>query len=78
MKFTKPLDINTVDASTLQPGQWVTADGAKGRFAGVTPSGTVVVAWNAGLSFKAYRTFCRRRAITDIRKHELATYRAFA
>lgn len=80
MRFTKAIEINTVDARTLQPGQWVTADGAFGRFAGVTPAGTVLVSWQrgrAGLSFKGLRGFHRARVLDAIRRDELATYRAF-
>jgi hypothetical protein len=48
MKFTKTVNIwNLTDAQVkaLKPGQWVDGGGNKGRFWGVKPSGTVVVAW---------------------------------
>lgn len=52
MKFTKAVDIHATPAETLQPGQWVFAgtDGGagsptRGRFLGVKPSGSIVVAW---------------------------------
>jgi len=48
MKFAKTVNIwNLTDAQVraLKPGQWVEGGGNKGRFWGVKPSGTVVVAW---------------------------------
>jgi hypothetical protein len=51
-RFSKPVDIWSTPAANLQPGQWVYAgsdEGAgaatRGRFLGVKPSGTIVVAW---------------------------------
>lgn len=80
MKFCKPVEINSVDARTLQPGQWVTADGAFGRFAGVTPAGTVLVSWTkgrAGLGFANLCKFRKARAVDAIRVAEYEAYRAF-
>lgn len=50
-KFTKAENIwalNQEEREALQPGQWVYAGhpSNKGRFLGVKPSGTVVVAWH--------------------------------
>lgn len=80
MKFTKPVEINSADVTKLQPGQWVTADGAFGRFAGLTPAGTVLVSWSrgrAGMHFASLCKFRKARVIEAIRTAELAAYRAF-
>lgn len=64
MKYQKTIDIwalhaeNPDEVARLQPGQWVTAGGAKGIFCGVKPTGTVVCMWygNAkGRDYRAYR-----------------------
>jgi hypothetical protein len=51
-RFTKAVDIWATPVEQLQPGQWVfagTDEGAgsptRGRFLGVKPSGSIVVAW---------------------------------
>ena len=52
MKFRKALDIWSLYGQyllpNLQPGQWVYAGepSSKGRFLGIKPSGTIVVAWH--------------------------------
>lgn len=58
MKFTSAFDIWAVPAPLLkhiQPGQWVYAGTKdnKGRFLGVKPSGTVVVAWHGNTQRQA-------------------------
>lgn len=50
MRFQAPVNVwqaSPAQLATLQPGQWVYAGepDAKGRFLGVKPSGTIVVAW---------------------------------
>ena len=67
MKFKPTIDIWGLPSDalkTLQPGQWVSAGAPDenrtncGRFYGVKPSGSVVVAWNGNArnrpSIKAY------------------------
>lgn len=47
-KFVKTPDIHTLTAEqrkALQPGQWITASGALGRWCGQKASGTDVAAW---------------------------------
>ena len=49
MRFLPAFDLHAVPLELLravQPGQYVTASGAKGRFWGVARSGVVVVAWS--------------------------------
>lgn len=46
--YKKTIDIWALtekQIARLIPGQWVSGGGNKGRFWGVKPSGTVVVAW---------------------------------
>lgn len=72
-KFTKAVNIwaLTPDQTKALPiGQWVYADVPKdkGRFLGVKPSGTVVVAWLGNArnaeDYKAYMRTCRDYART--------------
>jgi len=52
MKFSKAIDVWSQHGQyllkSLQPGQWVYAGepSSKGRFLGIKPSGTIVVAWH--------------------------------
>ena len=62
MKYQPTIDIwclSDEDVSKLQPGQWVTAGGAKGVFCGVKPSGSVVCMWQENAkgrdSYASYR-----------------------
>lgn len=64
MKFTKSIDIwklTPVEISCLQPGQWVFAGNRadKGRYFGVKPSGSVVVAWHGNTRKGARRSYYR-------------------
>ena len=64
MKFTKSLDIWALtpsQISLLQPGQWVYAGHRtdKGRYFGVKPSGSVVVAWYGNTRKGARRDYYR-------------------
>lgn len=48
MRFQPTIDIWALtpdEVAKLQPGQWVTAGGAKGVFCGVKKSGSVVCMW---------------------------------
>ncbi|GGX91285.1 hypothetical protein GCM10007160_18480 [Litchfieldella qijiaojingensis] len=61
MKFQKTLDIWAIDreeiAKKLQPGQWVTAGGARGVYCGVKPGGTVVVMWEGNAKGRGPRGY---------------------
>jgi hypothetical protein len=64
MKFTKAIDIwalNPRQIASLQPGQWVYAgdSASKGRYYGVRPSGSVVVAWHGNTRKGARRSYYR-------------------
>ena len=64
MKFTKSLYIWALTPSqiaSLQPGQWVYAKYPtdKGRYFGVKPSGSVVVAWHGNTRKGARRSYYR-------------------
>jgi hypothetical protein len=61
MKFTKPINLWTMQDSqikALQAGQWVYGGQTnnKGRFLGVKPSGTVVVAWQGNTNMQQSKT----------------------
>lgn len=65
MKFQKAVNIWAMDSleakKRLQPGQWVRAGfgGPLGRYYGVKPSGTVVVAWLDNARKSGYFDYCR-------------------
>jgi hypothetical protein len=71
MIYTKAVDIGRMsdaDIKKLQPGQWVYTDTNKplwrGRFWGVKPSGTVVVAWQGNArKHKSYWSY--QKALFD-------------
>mgnify|MGYP003655856704 CR=1 FL=1 len=68
MKFVKALDIHSLtnkERSKLQPGQWVFAGdkSAKGKFLGITKSGTVVVAWHGNATRKGNKPLEYYRAL---------------
>lgn len=65
-RYQRTLDIWSLDAeqvARLQPGQWVTAGGARGVFCGVRESGTVVVMWQENARSHNYRIY--RKTLMD-------------
>jgi len=74
MKYTPTVDIGSMtpaEMRRLQPGQWVyTGENAalyRGRFWGIKPSGTVVVAWQGNAkrhaNYQQYQQTLRHYAI---------------
>jgi hypothetical protein len=87
MKFTRTITVtNAAELESLMPslqrGQWITLDGARGRVVGT--GNTVWIAWgkaasNPWLFRKSVAGF--KRTLTPleiIRRNELQAYRAFA
>ena len=66
--FQKRIDIWSLSAAqraTLQPGQHISAGGAKGVYLGQTRSGVDVALWEAGMRTAA----ARARKIQDLRSY---------
>ncbi len=60
MRYTKAVDIWQLPLDQLrrlQPGQWVEGGGELGRFWGVKPGGTVVVAWHHNARRAGYKKY---------------------
>lgn len=49
MRFVKTMNSEAFDRGNfrrVQPGQWIVQNGVKGRVAGVTKKGVILVVWN--------------------------------
>lgn len=76
-RFAKTVDVHTLtpeQRAALQPGQHITASGAKGRWIGQTIHGTDVAAWRdnaknhpAGARgyYRALRDYARRSGLKE-------------
>ena len=60
MRYTSTVniwDLTEDQIRKLQPGQWVEGGGELGRYWGIKPSGTVVVAWHQNARRAGYKKY---------------------